>query len=144
MAIQVYILGQNHLLKMALQGVAFAGPFYLGLGTGNLPANTDTTTMSDVTEVTGTGYARQPVNRSALAAGWAVTDNEAESPTVTFTNSDVDPDVVWTDIDYMFLTLSPSGTTAPNILYAAVELEDTITLSGGISQDFIFNFALQS
>lgn len=132
-----YNQGTIHLLNVYLQNVAFAGPFYVGLGTGTPPPSL-TGTLSDVDEVVGTGYARQPVTRSALATGWAVASSQGSSPVLTFTNSAVSVDDVWTDADYMFLTLSPSGTSSPNVLISVVELEDTFILAGGQSKDFIF------
>ena len=99
-------------------------------------------TLADITEVTGTGYARKAVVRSSdSATGWTLVDNKVSSPTMVFENTGGDPLTYWTDADYMFLTLSPNGTTAPNVLLGAVEM-DTVVLGGGESESFVFHFSL--
>lgn len=138
---ELYASGQTHYLSVYFQAVAFAGPFYIGLGTGAVPEGR-TLTLADVVEVTGTGYARKSVTRTSTpGAGWVLDDNVVTSPTLVFTNSNVDPENYWTDADYVFLTLSPSGTTAPNVLLGAVEME-TVVLGGGESEEIVFSFSM--
>lgn len=137
--VEAYAQGQNHILSVYLQAASFAGPFYVGLGTGGVPDGRNKT-LADVTEVTGTGYARIAVTRDGTASGWTIADNVGSSPTLSFTNSSLTTD--WEDADYAFLTLSPSGTTAPNILLTAGELGTSFTLGPGEEQEIIFKFNL--
>ena len=136
---ELYAQGQNHIASVYFQATAFDGPFFVGLGTGGIPEGRDKT-LANITEVVGNGYARAAVARDTSGSGWHIADNVATSPILTFTNSDAS--VNWTDADYAFLTLSPSGTTAPAILLATVELGSTFVLEPGVSEQFRFNFTL--
>ncbi len=141
MAYELYAQGQTHLAQVYFQATTFAGPFYVGLGTGGIPEGRDKT-LANVTEVVGTGYSRASVVRDGSGAGWTVADGVATSPILTFTNTDVDAADVWTDADYAFLTLSPSGVVAPAILLATVELDETLILAPGDSKQIRFNLTL--
>lgn len=142
---EAYVSGQNEILRLAFQTViAGSGSFYVGLGTGALPEGR-LSTLADVEEVVGTGYARIPVARTAVAlSGWTLADGFLTSPTLTFTNTSVDPDNVWTDADHAFLTLSPSGVTAPIVLFSASELAETFILTGGETQQIVVGFGLSA
>ncbi len=138
---EVYAQGQNHLAQVFFQAAAFTGPFYVGLGTGAVPSGR-TKTLADVVEVTGLGYSRKSITRDATGTGWTLVDNMVTSPTLTFTNTSPDPSVVWNDADYVHLSLSPSGVTAPNVLIACIELPETWILGGGDSEQLVFKFSL--
>lgn len=121
----VYTEGEKSILETYFQGVNFTGPFYLGLGLGAMPQS-ENATLADIVEVTGTAYARQPIQRSATNYGWSVVGDLATGAAVSWVN--LDQSVCWTPADYMFLTLSPSGTDAPGVLITAVDLTKTIIL----------------
>lgn len=128
-------------MSVYFQAAAFAGPFYIGLGTGSLPEGR-LSTLADVDEVTGTGYARKSVTRTASAVnGWTLVDNVVTSPTLTWNNTGLDPAVAWSDADYMFLTLSPSGLTAPTTFFGSKQIT-TLSLKGGESESYTFAFSL--
>lgn len=139
MAYELYADGQNHFAQVYFQATAFTGPFYVGLGTGAIPAGREKT-LANVVEVTGIGYARIAVARDGTSSGWTVADNVATSPVLTFTNTDVSSS--WADADYGFLTLSPNALTAPAILIATVELGRTFILGPNSSEQFRFKFAI--
>ena|SRR3990167_11320533 len=137
MAHAVYTQGENHILQIYFQGVPFTGPFYIGLGTGAMPT-IEGSTLANITEVIGTNYARQSINRDATAYGWSIVDDIAQAAEISFKNLDLS--ICWTEADYCFLTLSPSGVTAPNILIAAIELTQTIILEPQQKMKLIFKF----
>ena len=140
---QLYASGTQHLMQIYFQAATFAGPFYIGLGTGAIPSGV-VKTLADITEVEGDGYARIEVARTNDAdTGWTLNGGIVQSPVLTFTNSNVDPSVAWTDADYCFLTLSPSGTSSPAVLLGAIEM-DTVVLTGTQSESIVFTFSLFS
>lgn len=138
MTSSAYSTGQGFILGMVFQGDAFTGPFYVGLGNGSVPSGR-TDDLSDITEVTGSGYARISVNQDDTAAGWSLADNVVTSPTLTWTSTETVAD--WTDADYAFLTLSASGTSAPAVLLTCTPI-DTVVLSAGDSTPLVFSFQL--
>ena len=133
----VYTEGENHILNTYFLGATFTGPFYLGLGTGPFPL-AEGSPLSDVVEVTGVGYARQPVTRDASSTGWSIVGDQAQAAEVSWRNLDLT--TCWTPIDYAFLTLSPDGLTAPTTLIAAVDLTQTILLEPERTMKLIFKF----
>ena len=134
---RVYTQGEQHILNAYFQGVDFDGPFYIGLGSGPLPPN-EGDTLADVTEVTGTDYSRQPIERGGSPTGWTVADDTAQGAEVRFINPD--PSNCWTPADYAFLTLSPEGTDNPYVLIAAVDLDESISLMPNKVLSLIFKF----
>lgn len=137
MAHRVYTQGEQHMLNVYFQGVAFTGPFYIGLGTGPIPPD-ESDTLADVTEVVGTNYARQSIDRAGAPSGWTVSGDQAQGAEVEWEN--LDPSDCWTPADYAFLTLSPDGTTNPNILIAAVDLTTPTILEPGKTLSLLFRF----
>lgn len=138
---EAYVSGQNEILNLAFQtAIAGKANFYVGLGTGPIPEG-NVKTLADVVEVTGAGYAREEVERSAGVLGWTLLNGVLTSPTLTFTNTGSED---WTDADYAFLTLSPSGTTAPVTLFSSSELSDTFILAASQTKQIVVNFSLLS
>lgn len=118
-----------------------ASPFYFGLGnnggTPGVPA--ETATLATITEVSGTGYARQAVARgttdwgaTALDAG----DYQTTSATKTFSATGT-----WTAADYLFLTDVSSGTVGK--LIATVALSASRVLQNGDSLQVSMKVKLQ-
>jgi len=134
---KVYTQGEDHILSTYFQGATFAGPFFIGLGTGPLPS-AESSTLADVTEVTGVNYQRQQVLRDGSSYGWDVRDGLAQGAQVSWANLDVS--TCWTPADYAFLTLSPTGTDAPSILIAAVDLDTAVILEPQRRLRIIFKF----
>jgi len=133
----VYEEGENHILTTYFQGVPFTGPFYIGLGSGPFPIQ-ETATLADVVEVTGTNYSRQPVTRDAASTGWSIVGDQAQAAQVSWKNLSLN--TCWDPIDYMFLTLSPTGLTAPILLITAVDLPRTILLEPERLMRIVFKF----
>lgn len=133
-----YDQGQMHMLATYFQNTPPSfGPFYVGLGTGPAPLEGDTT-LADLSELSGNGYARRSVTRDATGTGWILAGNKVTGPVLSFTNTS--PTATWSPIDFVFLTLSPSGVTAPNILIAAIDLEDSVFVGPGESFPTTFKF----
>ncbi len=110
-----YVKGQDLqklICEVIFQGVTANLPasFYLGIGSGSLPAKSDTLAAVAATEPTGTGYARIALGRNltdfptlALASGdWKVTSKQV--------NWTAGSDWVG-DADWVFLTDAASGTS---------------------------------
>jgi len=133
----VYEQGETHILTTYFQGSTFAGPFYIGLGVGPFP-QAENSTLADVVEVSGVNYSRQQVLRDSSGYGWNIVGDEAQGAQVSWNNLDLS--TCWTPADYAFLTLSPTGSTAPNILIAAVDLNDPVTLEPQRKMRIIFKF----
>jgi len=123
--------GEKNVLDVYFRNTNVPAQFYLGLGNnGGTPATpADTTLLSGVTEVSGTGYARQLVNRnttdwgaSALDAG----DYQSISKTVLFENTGGSS---WTAADYWFLTTVLSGTSG--LLLCAGALSSSRVVAAG-------------
>lgn len=138
MSYKVYIQGENHILQTYFHGITFTGPFYIGLGTGPIP-NAEESTLLDVVEVEGLNYSRQAVQRSSNPYGWSIVDGTAQAAEVSWINLDLVE--AWTPADYAFLTLSPQGTDAPNILVAAIDLNDAVVLEPDRKLKIIFKLA---
>jgi hypothetical protein len=134
----VYTQGEDHILSTYFQGGTFTGPFYIGLGTGPFP-QAESATLADIVEVTGVNYARQQVLRDSSSYGWYVTNGEAQGAQVSWNNLDMS--TCWTPADYAFLTLSPTGTTSPDFLIAAVDLDTPIILEPQRKMRIIFKFS---
>lgn len=134
---QVYTEGENHILSSYFLGVPFAGPFYLGLGSGPFPIN-ESATLADVVEVTGTNYARQAITRDGTVTGWSLVGDEATAAQISWTNLDLT--TCWDPADYAFLTLSPSALTGDTTLIAAVDLSQTLILGPERTMRVIFKF----
>ena len=132
-----YGQGENHILQTYFHGISFPGPFYLGLGSNAKP-ELDSATLADITEVTGTNYARQPVNRDDTLLGWNIVDDTAFSFEVVFNN--IDPLECWDAADYVFLTLSPADQDPEDILIAAADLSTTILVEAEQKLRVVFKF----
>lgn len=135
---KVYTQGEDHILTTYFQAGDFTGPFYIGLGTGPFP-QAESATLSDVVEVTGVNYQRQQVLRDSSSYGWQVVDGTAQAAQVSWANLDLT--TCWTPADYAFLTLSPTGTDNPNILIAAVDLDNAVILEPERKMRIIFKFS---
>lgn len=82
--------------------------YYLGLGTGLLPAKG--AALSSIVEVAGPGYSRKVV--AASAVGWpseVLADGEWKNTTVTVRFENTGP-TDWTAADYVFICDVASGT----------------------------------
>ena len=132
-----YTQGENHMLQSYFHGLAFTGPFYVGLGSGPKPASEDAT-LADIIEVTGLNYARQPIMRDDSAYGWNIVGDTAFGTEVTFTN--LDNLECWEPADYIFLTLSPSAQDADDILIASADMSQTILLDAEQVLRVVFKF----
>ena len=129
MAAQLYDEGAKGLLESYFQSVAEPVTFYAGLGNGARPTG-DTTVMTGLTEVTGTGYARQAVNSDST--DWPTVQLEssemaATSKQLTFSCSGG----TWSTYDYVFLTTTLSGTGG--ILIAGWDVTTSRALASGES-----------
>ena len=138
MGYMVYTQGEDHILSTYFTGTTFTGPFYIGLGTGPLPV-IEHATLNDIVEVEGLNYSRQQVQRSSNPYGWSIVDGTAQAAQVSWINQDLVE--AWTPADYAFLTLSPTGVDDPNILIAAVDLNDTVVLQPDRKMRIIFKFS---
>lgn len=134
----VYTQGEDHILSTYFQGGTFTGPFWVGLGTGPFP-QAESSTLSDIVEVTGTNYARQQVLRDSSSYGWYVSNGTAQGAQISWNNLDLS--TCWTPADYAFLTLSPTGTDSPSILIAAVDLDTPVILEPQRKLRIIFKFS---
>ena len=132
-----YTQGENHMLANYFQDATFSGPFWIGLGTGPFPQSSEST-LSDVVEVVGVNYARQQVLKDSSSYGWNIVGDEASSAQVSWNNLDVV--TCWTPADYAFLTLSPTGTDAPNILITAIDLDVSVILEPQRKLRLMFKF----
>ena len=137
MSHKVYTQGEAHMLATYFQGDTFTGPFWIGLATGPTPL-AESATLSDIVEVVGVNYARQQVLRDSSSYGWNIVDDTAQGAQVSWNN--LDTSTCWTPADYAFLTLSPAGTDAPNILIAAVDLDNSVILEPQRKMRLIFKF----
>ena len=126
---------KKYVARLIFQGDETAvSDFYLGLGTGALPAVDDT--LADITEVTGTGYARVQLSRgltdfptlAATGDDWKVTAVAA-----TFAASGT-----WTGADFLFICDVASGTAGR--LFAAITLDAPFLLLSGESYDAILEY----
>lgn len=133
----VYTQGESHILSTYFQAGDFPGPFYIGLGVGPFPQSEDSS-LSDILEVTGTNYQRQQVLRDSSSYGWDLVGDIAQAAQVSWNNLDLI--TCWTPADYAFLTLSPTGTEASNILIAAVDLDASVVLEPQRKMRIIFKF----
>jgi hypothetical protein len=125
------------MLSTYFQAGDFPGPFYIGLGVGPFPQS-ESSTLDDIVEVTGTNYSRQQVLRDSSSYGWNIVGDEAQAAQVSWNNLDLT--TCWTPADFAFLTLSPSGSTAPGILIAAVDLDNSVILDPKRKMRIIFKF----
>ena len=137
MAYKVYLQGETHILNNYFNATDFTGPFYIGLASGPIP-QLETATLADVDEIFGFGYKRIAVNRDDSPYGWSISDDTAKAAEVSWFNSDVSTS--WKPADYAFLTLSAYGQDEPNILIAAVDLENTVILAPQKKFKLLFKF----
>ena len=110
--------------------------FFLGLSNST---PTDTSTLSTITEVSGSGYARQTITRNTT--GWPTrglvgNDWQIQSLTSTFTATGA-----WTTANYAFLCSVTSGTSGRFWNY--VQLSVARTLGNGDSLQFVYKITLQ-
>lgn len=113
-----------------------AGNFFLGLS-NSTPV--DTSTLATITEVSGSGYARQTIQRNTT--GWPTrglvgNDWQIQALTVTFTATGT-----WTTANYAFLASVVSGTSGRFWNY--VLLSVARTLGNGDSLQFTYKITLQ-
>lgn len=138
MGYMTYTQGENHILSTYFQGGTFTGPFWIGLGTGPYP-QAESSTLDDIVEVSGVNYSRQQVLRDSFSYGWDIVDGTAQAAQVSWKNLDLT--TCWTPADYAFLTLSPSAGVGPDILVAAVDLNDPVILEPERKLRLIFKFS---
>jgi hypothetical protein len=108
LAAQLYDEGATDILDCYFRSATEPATFYAGLGNGTRPTG-DTTIMTGLTEVTGTGYARQAIN-----------SDSTDFPTLTLQSSEVAVDSkqvtftcssgTWSTYNFVFLTTTSSGT----------------------------------
>ena len=113
-----------------------ASNFFLGLS-NSTPV--DTSTLSTITEVSGSGYARQTITRNTT--GWPTRglvggDWQLQAATATFTATGT-----WTTANYAFLCSVTSGTSGR--LWNYVQLSVARTLGNGDSLQFTYKITLQ-
>lgn len=113
-----------------------AGNFFLGLS-NSTPV--DTSTLSTITEVSGSGYGRQTILRNTT--GWPTrglvgNDWQIQAATATFTATGT-----WTTANYAFLCSVTSGTSGRFWNY--VQLSVARTLGNGDSLQFTYKITLQ-
>jgi hypothetical protein len=117
------------------RGRALPATWYIGLGTGPLPV--ETALLTDVVEVTGSGYERE-----------ALSPNDTDFPQLQLVNGDwkvsskqlafaaVGGD--WTSADYAFLTDAASGTVGE--LYGVISIPSSITNLDGDTFNGTFEY----
>ena len=130
--------GESQILDIIFRGASAPTYFYLGLGASSTPAETDG--LTDITEITGSGYSRYQVNRNNTdfpTLGLDSGDYQVESATFSFNATGS-----WTAATYLFLTDIASGTTGGS-LWAFVALSTTRTLTSGDQLDVSLNVKLQ-
>jgi len=118
-----------------------AGDFYMGLGTNGQTGTTfpptlaDTNTLANITELTGTSYARIQTAR-AITTGFTLAGSTMTSVTKTFTAGGT-----WAAARFVFLCDVASGTAGKLICHAALSVErllvinDQLNVSVAISLD---------
>lgn len=118
-----------------------AGDFYMGLGTNGQTGTTfpptlaDTNTLANITEMTGTGYARIQTAR-AITTGWTLAGSTMTSVTKTFTAGGT-----WAAGRFVFLCDVASGTAGRLICHAQLSVErllvinDQLNVSMAVSLD---------
>lgn len=126
---------EEELLKLIYQGdtTAFASGFYLGLC--NSDGVTNETTLADLTEVTGSGYARVQLNRNSTDWGDPAEGSNSyhtESKQITFTATGD-----WTAFNRAFICNAASGTSGKLFIISGA-LTTTKTLSTGESFSLTF------
>ncbi len=127
--------GEQHILDVYLRGATQPTNLYFGLGnnggTPGVPA--ETSTLSSITEVSGTSYARITV--ACNSTDWPTLaldsgDYRATSATKTWTAGGT-----WTAADYLFLCNVSSGTSGKLIATVALSasrvllINDTLDVS---------------
>ena len=124
--------GENNINDVYFRATTEPTSFYIGLSTSDEATLGEAATLSGISEVTGTGYARQQVTRDS--SGWpTLVGDTVTSSTETFTAGGT-----WTGAVSAFLTDSPSGTTGGtggNIAIIISDLSATRTLANGESLD---------
>lgn len=118
-----------------------ATPFYFGLGnnggTPGIPA--ETTTLSGITEVSGTGYSRVAVVQGT--SDWGATALDSGDYRTTSGTKSFNATGTWTAADYLFLTDVSSGTAGK--LIATVALSASRVLADGDQLDVSMVVKLQ-
>ena len=113
MAAQLYDEGATDILGVYFRAATVRTSFYVGLGSGTRPTG-DTTIMTGLTEVTGTGYARNLLSNNTTdwpSLTLQSSEVAVDSKQVTFTCSSG----TWSTYNYVFLTTTSSGTSGPLI-----------------------------
>ena len=123
MAAEFHAAGLQYLLEVALTEEQTApANFYIGLATDASLA--EDATLATLTEVSGTGYARQAVasnNTDLTSASAGTNDRKVTTKTVTFTAGGV-----WTGANTVFLATTVDGSGK---LIASAPLSTTRTLA---------------
>jgi len=116
--------GEKFILDVFFRAATAPTNFYIGLGNnGGTPGEpADNATLSTITEVSGTNYGRQLIERSdvgfpTLQQDTDTGDWEVISKEVSFQNTGSSN---WDAADYLFLTDAESGTTGKLIASAAL------------------------
>ena len=127
MAAELHAEGLQYLLEVAMsEQQSIPANFYIGLATDVSLA--EDATLASLTEVSGTGYARQAVasdNIDLTSAATGTNDRKITTKTVTFTAGGV-----WTGAKTAFLATTIDGTGK---LLASAPLSLTRTLGDGDS-----------
>ncbi len=127
--------GEQNILDVYFRNTNVPSQFYLGLGNnGGTPATpADTTLLTGITEVSGTGYARQIVNRNTTDWGAPALDSgdyQTISKTVLFENTGGSS---WTAADFWFLTNVASGTAGNLIAVGALSQSRVVGAGQGFN-----------
>ncbi len=132
--------GESDLLDVYFRNATAPTEFYVGFGNlgGTVGVPVDSATLATITEVVGTGYARQPLTRDATGFPTLTQDANGDyyvkSTTITMTNTDTT--TAWTAADYGFLTDASTGTTGK--LLVTVAFQSSRIIQPGDEIDFYF------
>lgn len=129
MAADLHTEGLQHLLEVVFSGEQnVQANFYIGLATDASLA--EDAALSDITEVSGTGYAREVVasdNIDFTSASVGTNDRKVTTKTVTFTAGGT-----WTGAKTVFLATSNDSSGK---LIASIPLSQTRILNDGDTLD---------
>lgn len=139
MAAEFHTEGLQYLLEAAMtEEQSVPANFYIGLAQDASLDEADA--LTDISEVTGTGYARQAVasdNTDLTSAATGTNDRKVTTKTVTFTASAAD----WDEANTAFLCNVASGTAGK--LIASAPLSAARTLGNGETLTVSLQMTLQ-
>jgi len=129
--------GEINILNAYFRADSVPVNFYIGLGNGTLPGEGSTLSSISANEVSGTGYARQIVNRNTT--DWGVPSVggvgfETTSTAVTFNATGT-----WSTADYMFLTDVSTGTSGNLLVSVGLGTPRTLINGDSLSVDLTVN-----